>query len=99
MTDKDRIKFAKETGKKLGETAPRPISIIAAEIRADWKTPYFGAVPYLDALSELSSIKDMYGAESAKSVVLYFLSNARTWRGPVAAHIKAELKAMVDSTR
>lgn len=72
----------------------RPIQDIAAEINCDWKNQYFGAVPYLDAMFSLNSISDMYGADSAKSIVLYFLANANTWRGPVARRIKGELKAM-----
>jgi hypothetical protein len=33
------------------------------------------------------------GFDSARSVVLYFLSNASSWRGDVAKRVKAELKA------
>jgi hypothetical protein len=73
----------------------RTLSAIAAEIRADWRKPYFGAVPYLNAMRALDSIEDNYYEDSAKSVVLYFLSNASTWRGETARRIKAELKAMV----
>ena len=72
----------------------RPLASIAREIINDWKHPYFGAVPYLGAMSSLISINDEFGADSAKSVVLYFLANANTWRGPVARRVKAELKAM-----
>jgi hypothetical protein len=72
----------------------RSLHVIAREIRRDWAKPYFGAVPYLDAMSGLNSIQDQYGADSAVSIVLYFLSNAATWRGPVAKRVKAELKAM-----
>ena len=72
----------------------RPIDAIAREIRADWKNPYFGAVPYLEAMMDLWTINDRYGADSAKSIVLYFLSNASTWRGPVAKRVKAELKTL-----
>ena len=46
-------------------------------------------------MSELSSIEDNYFLDSAKSIVLYFLANAQSWRGDVARRIKAELKAMV----
>lgn len=74
--------------------AVRSLSDIAAEIRRDWKKPYFGAVPYLDALSQLDSINDSYGADDAKSMVIYFLANAQTWRGDVAKRVKAELKQM-----
>jgi hypothetical protein len=73
----------------------RPLFTIAEEIRADWKNVYFGAVPYLDAMSSLTSINQDYGSDDAKSIVLYFLSNATTWRGETARRIKAELKAMV----
>lgn len=72
----------------------RLLSDIASDIQADWKNPYFGAVPYLDAMSTLSSIDDAYGMDSAKYIVVYFLSNATTWRGPVARDIKKELKKL-----
>ena len=72
----------------------RKIHEIARDIRKDWKKVYFGAQPYLDAMSTLDSINDQYYCDSAKSIVLYFLSNAQTWRGPVAKAIKAELKAL-----
>jgi hypothetical protein len=66
---------------------------IAREIRQDWKKPYFGAVPYLSAMSSLDTINDMFDHDSARSVVLYFLSNAAAWRGDTARRVKAELKA------
>ena len=72
----------------------RPIYAIAADIRKDWKRPYFGAVPYLQAMDSIDQIDQMYGADTAVSVVLYFLANAQTWRGEVARRIKAELKAI-----
>jgi hypothetical protein len=43
----------------------------------------------------LDKITDMYFAEDAKSIVMYFLNNASGWRGDVARRIKAELKALV----
>ena len=72
----------------------RPLHVIANEIRKDWTKVYFGAVPYLDAMSTLNSIEDNYVFDSGKSIVLYFLANANTWRGEKAREIKAELKAM-----
>lgn len=75
-------------------TQARPIYEIAREIRKDWKQPYFGAVPYMDAMLTLNSIHDNYIFDSGKSVVLYFLANANTWRGDTARRIKAELKAL-----
>jgi hypothetical protein len=74
---------------------PRPLSTIAREIRLDWKNVYFGAVPYLQAMGQLDKVTDQYGMDDGKGIVLYFLSNATTWRGLVAKRIKAELKEMV----
>ena len=70
----------------------RSIAAIAREIRADWKKPYFGAVPYIDAMCDLNSINDDYYFDSGESIVRYFLANANTWRGDKAREIKAELK-------
>ncbi len=78
---------------------PRPIHVIAHEIAQDWtprgKGVYFGAVPYLNAMYSLGDIDEAYGYDTGRSVVLYFLSNATTWRGDVARRVKAELKALV----
>lgn len=76
----------------------RTFAAIAAEIRATWKKPYFGAVPYIDALSTVhSSDKDArYMYETAESLVQYFLANATYWRGADAKRIKAELKSMIE---
>ena len=72
----------------------RSLSVIAAEIRKDWKKPYFGAVPYLNAMMCLDKITDNYGFDSGKMIVLYFLGNAGTWKGETARRIKKELNAM-----
>ena len=73
----------------------RSLNVIANEIRRDWKAPYFGAKPYLDAMASLDSVTDTYGYDSGKSMVIYFLSNAATWKGEVAKRVKLELKAMI----
>lgn len=73
----------------------RPIYEIAAEIRRDWVRPNYAAVPYLDAMGSLSSVSDAYFYDDARSVILYFLSNAQGWKGDTARRIKAELKALV----
>ena len=77
----------------------RPLYVIAQEIRKDWKATakngiYFGAVPYLDAMASLDKPSDNYGMDSGKSIILYFLANASSWRGETAKRVKAELKAM-----
>lgn len=77
------------------KTQARELHIIAREISADWKNVNFGAVPYLSAMRSLTSISDVYGMDSARSIVAYFLSNASSWRGEVARNIKKELNAMI----
>jgi hypothetical protein len=72
----------------------RPLSDIAHEISVDWAKPYFGAVPYLEAMEMLDSMDDNYYCDSAKSIVCYFLANAGTWRGETARRVKKELKEM-----
>lgn len=72
----------------------RPLSIIAAEIRRDWRNVNYAAKPYLEAMASLNDIRDNYYHDTGKSVVLYFLANAGSWRGDVARRIKAELKEM-----
>ena len=39
----------------------RPLSEIAREISQNWKSPYFAAKPYINAMRELSSVTDSYG--------------------------------------
>ena len=77
----------------------RPIHEIAEEIYADHKaqgkTLYFGAVPYVKAMSYLDKYTDMYFEDSAVDVLTYGVSNLSTWRGPVARRVKAEIKAML----
>lgn len=74
----------------------RSISIIAAEIRRDWKKVNFAAEPYLFAMQQLTHITDDYYGTTAEKVVLYFLSNASSWRGEVARRVKCELKQMLN---
>lgn len=73
----------------------RNLNIIAQEIRKDWGAKInYAAKPYLDAMQQLESVNDSYGYDSGKSVVLYFLCNAQSWRGETAKRIKKELNAM-----
>lgn len=87
----------------------RPISEIARECKTSmldqaqgYKRPktlqqaFPYALPYLNAMLSLNRIEDAYGADSGRSVVLYFLSNADTWKGPKARELKAELRKLAD---
>lgn len=71
----------------------RTISSIAQDIRKDWGNKInYGAKPYLDAMLQLDSPNDKYGFDDARSIVLYFLSNASTYRGNNAKVNKLALK-------
>jgi len=76
----------------------RPLYEIADEIRATWLkkdgTPCvnYAAEPYLAAMGDLNDINEHYYLDSAESVVLYFLSNATTFRGEDARRLKKELR-------
>ena len=76
----------------------RTFAEIAQEIKKVWTKPYFGAVPYIDAMAEINSSDKYtaYWADDAESIVRYFLANASTWRGEDARRIKAELKSMIE---
>jgi hypothetical protein len=93
----ERDETDSENNRKLYklESTPRPLYVIAREIVATWPRPYFGAVPYINAMAELVSVRDNYGHDTAGGIVRYFLVNARTWRGEDAKRIKAELKGML----
>ena len=79
------------------ENTARPLYSIAAEIRHDWLKVNYAAKPYLDAMATIGDIGDSYGWDTGKSIVLYFLSNASSWRGETAKRIKAELKALSEN--
>ena len=76
-------------------TAKYKVSDIARLIASDWKniSPY--ARDYLNAMKEINDIEGSYYADSAKSVVLYFLANAGAYRGENARTYKAILKEMI----
>lgn len=73
----------------------RNLSEIVSEIKADWKKVNYGASPYLDAMSTMGLITDKYGFDDGRSIILYFLSNASSWRGAKVVLIKGELNLML----
>ena len=77
---------------KTNPVQKRPIYAIAADIFNQWKVHYTAA-PYLNAMLSLQDKHSMYGADSADTIILYFLSNASSFRGGNAKALKAELKA------
>ena len=79
----------------MNTSSIRPISEIAEEILKDWKNIYFGAIPYLNAMFSLNKVTDLYGMDSGRTIIAYFLSNATTWKGEKAREIKKELNKMI----
>lgn len=73
----------------------RNLSEIALEIATNWQPPSPHAAPYLDAMADLLDLNSVYGADSASSVVAYFLANAGSWHGDTARRVKKELNAML----
>lgn len=71
---------------------PRPIYIIAQDIRKEWNKPYFGAVPYIQAMSCLFKASDYFNFDDGRSIINYFLANAQTFKGDKARELKNELK-------
>ena len=75
---------------------PRSLGRIALEIYKDWGDKVnFAAKPYLRDMLHLHSVDDEWYAETGRHIVIYFLSNAGSWRGEKAKAIKAELKEML----
>ncbi len=74
----------------------RKIYEIAKDIEAAWPNVNFAAKPYLQAMKWLAVPGDVYIAEDARSIALYFLANASGFRGPQAKALKAELKAATE---
>lgn len=71
------------------------ISDLAVEIKKDWVNMSPAAKPYVEAMMSLVDKNSKYGADDGDTLVLYFLSNASTWRGETARRIKSELKRII----
>ena len=73
----------------------RMIYEIAKDIKKDWVkiNPY--ALVYLKPMLELCTVDDRYGFDDARSVCLYFLSNASGYRGGRSKELKSELKSLL----
>ena len=78
---------------------PRKLWQIADEINQDWKPISYAALPYWNAMRDLEYLTDNYGADSAESVVRYFLANASSWRGETARRVKKGLNDMLRDHR
>lgn len=68
---------------------------IAKIIKEDWKNINYAAKPYLEAMFALKDLSSVYCSDDASSIILYFLSNATSWRGDKAKEIKKLLRDMI----
>ena len=84
-----------ENSNNMQDLRELTLNQIARKISNDWKNVNYAAKPYLSAMYQLETVKDKYGYDDGKSIVLYFLSNASAWRGDVAKQIKAHLKNLI----
>lgn len=76
------------------------IASLAKIVRRDWGMKvHYSARPYLDAMFGMEKLDDNTGADDGRGVVLRFLGNATTWRGPVAKAVKAELNRRLKAKR
>ena len=73
----------------------RMICEIARDIKKDWVkiNPY--AMAYLKPMMNICTVDDNYGLDDARSICLYFLSNASGYRGGRAKELKGELKSLL----
>jgi len=72
----------------------RALSTIASDIWAAWPKVNYAARPYLEAMSSLACPNEKFWMDDGKSIVLYFLCNASSFRGARAKELKAELKEL-----
>jgi hypothetical protein len=86
------LKLAKEVmaEEALPDFKGMKITEIGSYIEKSWRPPNYAAKPYLDAMQQID-VQGNYILDDWTSVVAYFLSNATSWRGPVAKAVKAEL--------
>jgi hypothetical protein len=77
----------------LGKMTLSQIATVVYEDHRQQGRPVdYAAKPYLEAMSSLQHIDDMYLQDTGISIVSYFLSNSSSYKGDVARAIKNELK-------
>ena len=73
----------------------RTLQVITKEIRKDWRYPYIGATPCLQAMSQITGMDSKYNGETGYQIVSEFLDNSESWTGDVSNSIKKELNYML----
>ena len=73
------------------------IAEIANFIKNDWKNISQHALVYLEPMTTLSNINQNYFEDDGKSIVRYFLANARSYRGENAKIVKKQLNKLLEN--
>lgn len=73
----------------------RNIAEIAREINQVWVPVHIDANPYLNAMLSIKTPNDLYGKDTGKEIVEWFLHNSTMWTGLDAERIKAELRVLI----
>lgn len=85
-----------ETTARSVNAGPRTIKAIVADILGEWgekvHTVGYAAKPYLDALAQMETADQTYGAETGEHLLRYLLSNLTQFKGQRARELKEELR-------
>lgn len=85
-----------ETTARSVNAGQRTIKAIVADISSEWgekvHTVGYAAKPYLDALSNVETTGETYGAENGEHLLRYLLSNLTQFKGQRARELKEELR-------
>lgn len=73
----------------------RPLSEIAEDIEASWDGITPEAELWLTAMATLDRPSDAYYENNGYDVVKHFLGASKTWFGPEATELKAELRRLI----
>lgn len=85
----------KEKEYLIEELEKMKLSQIADVIFNDWRTMDPSALPYVEAMLNLEKVSDSFGGDDGESIILYFLTNAKYWKGETAQAVKKHLREIV----
>lgn len=71
---------------------PRSIAEIAREINQVWNPVHIDAKPYLNAMLSIKSPNDLYGKDTGKDIIEWFLHYSDKWVCSDSIRLKRELR-------
>ena len=99
---KNKVITKNKSGEIIGlvdKLSKMSIKDIAQFIIDDWSKTDKVPKNYLEPMLKIKTLNEMYGADTAYSVVVYFLSNASRWKGFNAKVTKQYLKTLLEEYR